>query len=316
MRTKVMSCAGAVLLVLVTAVGAATAADKDARTILCIAGPASHGYGTHEHYAGFTLLGRRLEKNVPGFKVVTHRGWPKEAGVLDGASALVINCNGGGGHLMLPHMDQVQALMAKGVGLGLLHYATVVPKGDAGDRAKAWIGGYHETHWSVNPTWTAEFKQLADHPVTRGVRPFAIKDEWYYHMRFLDGMTGVTPVLTAVPPDATRTRKDGAFSGNPHVRARMGQPEHVAWVRQRPDGGRGFGFTGLHWHWNLAHDDFRRLLLNAMVWVAGGKVPEGGVPSDRPTLDELTRDLDEKPPKNWDPAAVRKMIEAWQSDGP
>ena len=33
-------------------------------------------------------------------------------------------------------------------------------------------------------------------------------------------------------------------SGNPHVRARMGMPEHVAWAYERPGGGRSFGFTG------------------------------------------------------------------------
>jgi len=311
MQRRTTQGAAAALLVLMIA-GAATAGAKP-RTLVCIAGPRSHGYGTHEHYAGFTLLARRLGKHVPGFKAVVHRGWPTEAGALSDADAIAINCNGGGGHLLLPHMDQVEALMTKGVGLALLHYAVVVPKGDAGDRTKRWVGGYFETGWSVNPTWTAEFKALPEHPVARGVRPFAIRDEWYYHMRFVEGMKGAVPLLTAIPPDSTRQRKDGAFSGNPHVRARMGQPEHVAWAYERPGGGRGFGFTGLHWHWNLAHDDFRRLLLNAMVWVAGGEVPEGGVDSERPTLEELTRDLDEKPPKNWKPDTVRTMVEGFNT---
>jgi len=311
MGSKPMLRLTCVLGILLIVGGVATAADPNGRTIVFIAGSASHGYGTHEHYAGFALLARRLREHVPGMRVTVHRGWPNDEDAFDGADAIVINCDGGGRHLLLPHMKQVDALMNKGVGLALLHFATVVPKGDAGDRVKRWIGGYFETGWSVNPTWVAEFKTLPAHPITRGVRPFAIRDEWYYHMRFVDGMEGVAPILTAVPPDSTRRRKDGAFSGNPHVRARMGEPEHVAWARQRPDGGRGFGFTGLHWHWNLAHDDFRRLLLNALVWVAGGEVPAGGVSSKRPTLEELTRDLDEPPPKNWDPSAVRRMIEGF-----
>ena len=32
----------------------------------------------------------------------------------------------------------------------------------------------------------------------------------------------------------------------------------MAWAYVRPDGGRGFGFTGLHKHSNLADDNFRR----------------------------------------------------------
>lgn len=287
------------------------AARPETRKIVFIAGPASHGYGTHEHTAGFALLARMLRENVPGVETAIHRGWPTDVAAFAGAHAIVVNCDGGDRHLLLPHMKQVDALMQKGVGLALMHYAVVVPTGEAGDAVKRWIGGYFETGWSVNPTWTAEVKALPAHPVTRGVRPFAIRDEWYYHMRFTDGMTGVTPLLTAVPPDATRQGKDGPFSGNPHVRARMGQPEHVAWAYERPGGGRGFGFTGLHWHWNLAHDDFRRLLMNALVWVAGGDVPAGGVPSERPTMETLTADIDEKPPKNWNGNAVREMIEGF-----
>ena len=38
----------------------------------------------------------------------------------------------------------------------------------------------------------------AEHPTARGVKPFVIKDEWYYHMRFVEGMKGVTPILSAV----------------------------------------------------------------------------------------------------------------------
>jgi len=283
-----------------------------ARKVVFVAGPPSHGYGSHEHYAGCALLARLLRENVPGIETAVHRdGWPESSAAFDRADAIVIDCDGGGGHVVMKHLDQADALMARGVGLACLHYAVVVPKGRPGDLLKSWIGGYFETDWSVNPTWTAEFKQVPDHPVTRGVRPFAINDEWYYHMRFQPEMKGVTPILTAVPPDDTRRRPDSPYGGNPHVRARMGMPEHVAWAYERPGGGRGFGFTGVHWHWNWAHDDFRRLVLNAIVWIAGAEVPPGGVPSKRPTLDELQAEIDVPKPKNWRPEPVRQMIDAF-----
>jgi len=197
------------------------AGSPQARKIVFVAGRPSHGYGAHEHYAGFVLLAGSLRENVPGIRTVVHRnGWPKDPAAFDGADAIVINCDGGGGHVVMKHLDQAGALMKKGVGLACLHYATIVPKGPPGDLLKNWIGGYFETNWSVNPFWVAEFKRLPDHPIARGVRPFTIKDEWYYHMRFQPRMKGVTPILTAVPPDDTRRRKDGAYSGNPHVRAR------------------------------------------------------------------------------------------------
>jgi len=293
------------------------AAARPARTasgkkIVFVAGPPSHGYGTHEHYAGCVLLARLLRQNVPGFETVVHRGgWPNKSAAFDGADAIVIDCDGGGGHVVMNHLDQVDALMKQGVGLACLHYAVVVPKGRPGDLLKSWIGGYFETNWSVNPTWVAAFERLPNHPITRGVKPFTIKDEWYYHMRFQPEMKGVTPILTAVPPDSTRKGKDSPYSGNPHVRARMGMPEHVAWAYERPGGGRGFGFTGVHWHWNWAHDEFRRLVLNAIVWTAGGDVPPGGVPSKTPTLDELRTNLDSPAPTNWRPESVRAMIDAF-----
>lgn len=162
-----------------------------------------------------------------------------------------------------------------------------------------WIGGYFETDWSVNPHWTARFETLPDHPITRGVDPFEVKDEWYYHMRFLPQMTGIVPILSAHPPKQTLSRPDGPHSGNPHVRKAVegGESQHVAWALDRPDGGRGFGFTGLHFHDNLGNDDFRKLLLNAIVWTAGATVPEGGVASPTPTQDELEANQDFPRPK-------------------
>ena len=83
-------------------------------------------------------------------------------------------------------------------------------------------------------------------------------------------MESVTPILSAVAPESTMRRKDGPHSGNSHVRAAVaaGEPQHVAWVRVRPDGGRAFGFTGAHVHWNWGHDDFRKVVLNGIAWCA------------------------------------------------
>ncbi|HUG37295.1 MAG TPA: ThuA domain-containing protein, partial [Candidatus Limnocylindrales bacterium] len=54
----------------------------------------------------------------------------------------------------------------------------------------------------------------------------------------------------------------------------------VAWAIERAGGGRSFGFTGGHFFANWRLVDFRRLVLNAIVWSAGVNVPEGGVQSE------------------------------------
>ena len=48
---------------------------------------------------------------------------------------------------------------------------------------------------------------------------------------------------------------------------------------ERPDGGRGFGFTGGHDHKNWGDPNFRKLVLNAILWTAGLDVPSAGVES-------------------------------------
>ena len=76
--------------------------------------------------------------------------------------------------------------------------------------------------------------------------------------------------------------------------------EHVAWARQRADGGRGFGFTGGHWHWNWAHDQFRKLVLNGIAWTAGIEVPADGIVSKTPTFEDLTAHQDFPQPADFD----------------
>jgi type 1 glutamine amidotransferase len=68
----------------------------------------------------------------------------------------------------------------------------------------------------------------------------------------------------------------------------------MMWVRQRPDGGRGFGFTGGHTHANWGDDNQRKVVLNAILWVAGVEVPRDGVASTV-TPAQLAANLDPKP---------------------
>lgn len=286
----------------------AAAADEAPRKLLLIAGPDSHGYGEHEHPATLRLLAGWINAAGAGVRAEVSEGWPAEAQTVAAADALVVFSDGGADSLVTRNRAALDAAAQRGAGLALLHYALVVPKGEPGRQATQWIGGYYETHWSVNPFWTARIERLPEHPVTRGVRPFAVRDEWYFHMRFREDMAGVQPLLEAAPPDAAREGPDGPYSGNPAVRARRGMKETLAWAVERPDGGRGFGFTGGHDLWLLAHDDYRRFLLNALVWLAGAPVPEGGVPSPRPTAAALMKAMAQPPPADWTEAKADARI--------
>ena len=228
---------------------------------------------------------------------------PVDPTALDNADTVVVYCDGGGRHYLHKNGEAFEDIMRRGVGLACIHYGVEVPKGMSGQRFLNWIGGYFETDWSVNPHWLAKFEKFPEHPTTNGVSPFEIQDEWYYHMRFSPEMTRVTPLLTAMPPVETLSRKDGPHSGNPAVREavlKKKQPQHVAWAFERGDGrGRGFGFTGGHFHRNWQNDDFRKLVLNSIVWTAHGDVPNSGIESTTPTEADLeaNQDYPERKPK-------------------
>jgi type 1 glutamine amidotransferase len=292
-------------------------AEKNTKKIVLIAGRRSHGYGAHEHKAGCLLLAKALnESGLPVKAVVVTDGWPKDTSVLQDADSIVIYADGGGGHPFNRHLGEIDKLMKKGVGLVCIHYGVEVPKGKSGDAFLDWTGGYFETHWSVNPHWTANYKKLPDHPTSRGVKPFRINDEWYYHMRFREKMAGVTPILSDLPPKSTLRRKDGAHSGNKFVREAVakGEPQHTAWATQRKDGGRGFGFTGGHFHWNWGHNQFRKLVLNAIVWTAKADVPKNGVESKPLTVKDLMANQDYDPPGNFNPARMQKILDDWNKE--
>ena len=282
-------------------ISGARPAQAEKKKVAFMAGTRSHGYASHEHYAGCALLARSLEQAMPDFETVVYRnGWPKDANAFDDADTIVMYCDGGGRHPVNSNLKQIDALAKKGVGVVCIHYGVEVPKGPSGEKFLDWIGGYFEPHWSVNPHWTAKFDKFPKHPITRGVKPFEINDEWYYHMRFRDKMEGVTPILTDLPPKDSLRRPDGAHSGNPHVRAAVlerKEPQHVAWASERPDGGRGFGFTGGHVHWNWGDPNFRKIVLNAIVWTAKAEVPENGVSDKKVLLEDLEENQDFPQPR-------------------
>jgi hypothetical protein len=291
--------------------GSALAADKDiynyeaqaaapagTKRIVFIATHGTHGgIGNHEFLAGSIYLARRINEVYPNAYAVvyTEDKWPKD---LSNATSVIVSLNHGG---KAAQDAQVKAACDHGAGFMAIHFGTEVNKGAQGENYLHWMGGYFETFWSVNPTWKPEMI-IGKHPTANGVKPFAIVDEWYYHMRFVDGMVGVTPVLSAIVPVNNVHFKEGdkpsERGGNPDVlkAVQNNEPQIMAWAYTRPDGGRGFGFTGYHIYNNLANDSFRTTLLNGAAWVSGLEIPEEGVPSTTPTKDELAALIHEAHP--------------------
>ncbi len=276
-------------------VGLATVAAADKNLIL-IAGRPSHGPLDHEFRAG-SLLWQKCLVGVPGLHVEVHtNGWINDPKAFDRADAVVIYADGGGGHPAIQgdHLSVLNSLVKRGVGIGFAHFGVEIPSTNGGPQFLEWVGGHYEHLYSVNPMWKPEYLSFPEHPVTRGVKPFSVTDEWYFNMRWRSELKGITPILVAKPSDAVRggpyVYPPGPY---PHIQASSGRDETMMWVMTRADGGRGFGFTGGHRHLNWGDDSFRKVVLNALLWVAKVEVPPEGVQS-RVSQEDLMLNLDPK----------------------
>jgi hypothetical protein len=263
------------------------------------AGKPSHGPGAHEFNAGVWILKKCLDK-VKGLTVVSYKnGWPDSDKAFADAAGILCYADGGAGHPLIQgdRLKTVGDFMSRGVGLMCAHYGVEVPKNKGGKEFLQWIGGYYEHEYSCNPMWTPDFKEFPKHAITRGVKPFAVRDEWYFNMRFRPQMKGVTSILSAKPSDAVR---DGPYvyprGPYKHIQEAKGRSESMMWAGERGDGGRGVGFTGGHFHANWKDDNFRKVVLNALLWICKVEVPKEGVASSV-SDEDMKQNLDPKPKK-------------------
>lgn len=259
--------------------------DSKLAKIVLIAGSNFFKPGEHEYVAGCAVLADLL-KQTPGVAPVLALDWPKKPETLVEAKAVVCLFDGGDKHALLAadRMAQLRKLADEGVGLVGFHQFVDVPK-DVGDRMRDLMGAAWEKGHSQRAHWVTRFGTFAEHPVSRGVAPFQIDDGWLFKLRFVSEMKGVTPLLRTVSPKAaSQELTDEAI---------------VAWLYERPNGGRSFNFTGTHLHASLAEEGYRRFLVNGILWSSGVEIPKTGAPVSL-TLEGLNKYL--KP----GPTAVKK----------
>jgi type 1 glutamine amidotransferase len=94
------------------------------------------------------------------------------------------------------------------------------------------------------------------HPILRGLADFRIKDEFYYRLNLVEPTPAFHPLLT--------TNLEG-------------REETIGWAWERPDGGRSFGYVGLHFHSNWERLEYRRLVAQGILWTLNLPIPESGV---------------------------------------
>lgn len=224
--------------------------------------PDGHPPSTHEYVAGIRVLARCLEK-VDGLEITTVEAvgaWKQGPELMERADGVVLFVSEGARWLQAdPERHKALVKLAqRGGGLVGLHWA--IGTRDAGPIADflKLFGGCHggpDRKYAVVQTQA----ELADkqHPILTGITDFKVKDEFYYRLKFVQPADSIKPLLR-VPID--------------------GQQETVSWAWDRPDGGRSFGFSGLHFHENWRLPEYRRLVAQGVLWTLKLPIPKGGLP--------------------------------------
>lgn len=263
-----------------------------------------HGWMQHENTAGAILFAKRLAAALPASESIVLRDTFPDEAMIARASSVILFCSGTDRHPLNSGANRgaLEAAMKANKGLVCIHWALEAGTPEGSDFLKRHLGGFFEVNYSVNPMWNADYKDIPGHEITRGISPFSIYDEFYFNIRFPDVPGKRENLLMAIPPKRVVVLpEDGPRSNNPTVRASEGKPHVTAWAFTRPEGGRSFGFTGGHFHWDWKHDDHRRILLNAIAWTGGVEIPDAGLPDSTPSDEELFQYQDSPPVDGWKP---------------
>jgi putative membrane-bound dehydrogenase-like protein len=295
--------------------------NKETKKILFLAGDDSHGWGSHQHVGGTRILAKGMRNSALPVEVKVVREWPADELLLQ-QDALVIYADGWGRHPANGKLASLKKFMDQGGGLTVIHWATGLGSPDAGNKEKdhsvdpvrrQWrnlVGADFEPWHSVSRFWDASFEKLPKHPVTRGVSPFVIHDECYFHLRCEDPECDhVTPLHGALPPLGIIKPGSGMDRGGVSAleEVKKGIDQYCAWGFERPQGGRTFGFTGGHTHWNWGRDELRMLIHNGIYWTTGAEVPAKGIPSERPDAKEMLAGLKGNP--GWTEEGLQIMLD-------
>ena len=244
------------------------AARKTLRVLLLWHSPDGHPRTTHEYQAGMRIIAGQLQRQrgIQALLVHANDPWPRGPELLDGADAAVLFVSEGARWLSgdAKRLAAFQRLAARGGGLTGLHWGIGTRKAEPIPAFLSLLGGCHGgpdrkyTVVTARATPAAPASPSAKtHPVLNGIGPFEVKDEFYYKLKFVAGPSSVTPLLK-VPINGT--------------------PETVSWAWQRPGGGRSFGFSGLHFHTNWQKPEYRRLVVQGILWTLKKPIPPQGVP--------------------------------------
>jgi len=227
------------------------AAAEPKRLLLVGQGPDGHPSGTHEYMSGVERLAKLLEPTAGlRIEIVKADGdWPDGPEKIKAADGLVIFVSEGAKWVSADprRHEAIAALAARGGGLMALHWALGARAVEPIQPYLKLFGGCHGGPDRKYQVVQTELRPADPaHPIASGIAPLVVREEFYYRLKFVDSDPPVAPVMQATID---------------------GEPQTVAWAWQRPDGGRSFGFSGLHFDENWQQAEYQRLLKQAALWI-------------------------------------------------
>lgn len=242
-----------------------TAANSRPKRVLLLGQkPDSHPANSHEYMAGVRLIAKLLQ-NQGGLQTVVVQAdnpWRDGPELLDGADGAVVFLTEGAKWVAddADRLAAFQRLAKRGGGLSVLHWGM-------GTREAAPVENFVQLFGCCHGGPDRKYKVLTatispssgGHPVLSGLAPVKVHDEFYYTLKQPMQVERLVPLIQ-VPID--------------------GANQTVAWAWERPDSGRSFGFSGLHYHDNWKLTEYRRLVLQGVLWSLGQPIPTEGLVVD------------------------------------
>ncbi len=261
------------ILCLLLSTSFAGAGEKKKRLLLLGQSPDGHPRGTHEYLPGVRLLAKLLSETSPlDVQVVNVDGaWEEGPRLLKEADGAVLFVSEGAKWASDDprRLQALGELASRGGGFTALHWGM-------GTRDAKNIAAFLKLFGGCHGGPDRKYKvveagaQVQEHPIASGLKNFRLKEEWYYRLKFVDAKDALKPVLR-VPIE--------------------GNLETVCWAWRRTDGGRSFGFSGLHFHENWRLPQYQRLLAQGVLWTMKQPIPKGGIHVDD-EVDEALLKLD------------------------
>jgi len=245
----------------------AGAAEPAMKTLLLLTHlPDGHKKSTHEYVPGQKIL-KHLLDGTPGLKVelvAADEPWTDGPDILAKADGVVLFVSQGAAWMQADprRYEAFVRLAARGGGISALHWGTGVKDAKKIDGYVRLLGACHGGPDRKFAEIETKLDFVAGHPAAAGLEPLTLFDEFYFRLKRAPEAYGKLTTLAKIRVDD--------------------QDEMVGWAFDRADGGRSFGFTGLHFHKNWERPEYRRLVAQGVLWSMKLPVPKKGLDVDVP----------------------------------